>query len=625
MAGNNDIGSVSLLISADAAQLNNVLASAQSTIGGWVGKVNGMFSAGNLATALGGVGIAAVGAFAAVGGALYGAHLAVVALRDEMFSIVDESRLAAALNVPFENFQTMMFATRSTAAELSATLQTMGGMAIRAASGQSKALRPFAQIGIGEQEVRALSAGPADAMFNRVAEQLRLIGPGMRQAFAAEQLGVTSAMLRQINGDMQANVEEARQFGAIIGDDQVGAAEKAKSAFSQLGRITEMMWRQASVVLAPYIEMVNTGLIAALTVLRPVIQSVIAIFGGWYSTVAAVGQELIALFTESGIGAWAGQFTISLSSARNFFMDCVEFIGIRLAWLTDKFLLFMADFGDNFVIPFIRGFASITRVMADQLAVITNDFVPGVIAALTKVIDGMKAVASLDPTGTLTAQLDNAQSALNAIPSSLDSTVASMRNAANNGEALADNLIPANAMMRNMANVETASVAFFQRARARMNAPATAPGGGNDSWFNPALAQRGVTLAQQFENPLEKIKRTMGEINELLVMQNGLWELGIEFEGGYIDETVALRGMMEQIHAAESALQIGPQKFAQLAMQDSSQAAQLIYHRDTERADDPAERLRQIQERALAQQEIQTRNGEALLEIMRTRPELLSI
>src|SRR2546430_964927 len=95
---------------------------------------------------------------------------------------------------------------------------------------------------------------------------------------------------------------------------------------------------------------------------------------------------------------------------------------------------------------------------------------------------------------------------------------------------------------------------------------------------------------------------------------------------GYVDEAVAGMAMMEAIQHAESALKIGPQKFAQVALQDSAAAASLIYHRDDQdKADDPAERLRQIQERALAQQEIQTRNSEALLEIMRERPELLAI
>jgi len=247
------VGDVAVRVGADVGPLKLGLADGARSVNRF--EKSGGRSARRLASAVKGIGIAAVAMGAAVAA---GAGRAISAL-DTI------GKKSAQIGITAEALQELSFAAKSAGvnnASLLSSLERFSKRLGEAEQGFGAAKKQLEFLGL---EAKELTSIPLDSALEIIAERMKGIeDPTTRAAVAAGFFGREGVamvnMLKQGGAELRATRRDAREMGAVLSNELVKGAEDAED---ELGRLTDVIKAQLNEALvegAPLLIGVATGI-----------------------------------------------------------------------------------------------------------------------------------------------------------------------------------------------------------------------------------------------------------------------------------------------------------------------------------------------------------------------------
>lgn len=299
------IGSASLILSANAQNLQAGLDGAYSKISAWKNSVTANVSKLDVGGLLGGAGLGKLGgplAIAAGGLKLFG---------DAVASVKDLSKIgrqAQSLGVSSEAFMGLGLAAKKAGIELPQFGDLLGKMTAKVAGGGAETEKALESLGLSVGQIRGMNATD---QFLAIADGISKTHDAGTQAAAALGLfgraGLGILPTLQQGGDkLRAFAAEQLKLGAALNGKDMAAVQKANAAIPKIEAAFTGLWNKIVVAMAPIIETVATAVGKVFQFVSPLLDWVARAYTAYAEVAVAVLGEIIDAITEvvSAIAEW---------------------------------------------------------------------------------------------------------------------------------------------------------------------------------------------------------------------------------------------------------------------------------------------------------------------------------
>jgi hypothetical protein len=351
---------VSIGIEADEGQLANIDKA--------IGQIkDGLSNLADVATKA----AAAVAAFAAA--AVYQA----VATANAAGEIRDQ---ADALGLTTDAYQELLYAVQHVggeASDLSAMMAKLTVAGQNAADGNKTLADTFGKLGITLAQVKG--SKPAD-LLERLAEGLATTtDPAERLASAPALLGDDIAkkmipLLGKGSDELEALAKQARELGAVMGEDDLEAADAFSDQVEQLGAMLSALRNQIGLALIPALSEIATRLIGWYKANREVISQKIEVYAGKVADAFTAVADAVGKANDlvGGVDGWLklGAILGSLTAASGLLYVAFQ-VGMVIMGIVDLVAAAAAFVGGGWAL--VAVIAVIAGALA-QVAIVVGAF-----------------------------------------------------------------------------------------------------------------------------------------------------------------------------------------------------------------------------------------------------------
>lgn len=296
----NSLGSASLILTTNPAQLNAGLDAAQAKVASWANAVQAKVA---------GIGGSVLKGFSSLSGSAIagplGAMVGVISgsigdIKDKLRELGDSVKGAKAFGLDISTFSQLQHGLKLDPTELTTGLKHISEKLQEAKLGNQSAITSFSRLGISMGEISNMSL---DQVLMRVSSGLNQLGdPAAAMALGLDLMGRSSqnmvGKLAQGTGAINANINAAREMGLVLSNQDGSKIEAANKAWSEMKRQIDGVWTQITVALAPAFESFAKAAGSVWKILGPIVTLLAKIAGFVFSGLAKGLEAVYGFFAK---------------------------------------------------------------------------------------------------------------------------------------------------------------------------------------------------------------------------------------------------------------------------------------------------------------------------------------